>query len=149
MVPAACCFCVPGEVTAVVVARRPSSKQSNVCFSIPSVLHTASLGLWLQSTCPSMCARALAWHGVRCVRAGPSVRNQIHRGAACGTSDYNSPFSLKGQPKQLHQITVEQQFHKVTLATSNISGTQVPENVVSRRHIQVPSSLMAIYTNTS
>ena len=31
-----------------------------------------------RSTCPSS-ARARAWHGVRCVRAGPSVRNQIHR----------------------------------------------------------------------
>ena len=61
VVPAACGVRVPGEVTYDRVARRPSSKQSNVCFSIiSSVLHAASLAC-VQCDLRVPCARALAW----------------------------------------------------------------------------------------
>ena len=84
---------------------------------------------------------------LRGVRAGPSVQNHHLAGFNGASNNIKSLKGCKATTSNYSGATQLTQQHnlQVKLATSNISGTQVPEEPSSRRHIQVPSSLMAIY----
>ena len=79
--------------------------------------------------------------------AGPSVQNHHLAGFNGASNNIKSLKGCKATTSNYSGATQLTQQHnlQVKLATSNISGTQVPEEPSSRRHIQVPSSLMAIY----